>query len=174
MKRTISTSLLILASAIAFAACSNSTEEQTTSPKDEILDVLVKEVQENMPHEEETEATPLEEEEINSRYNYDEEFEVFKTSVLEGNITGVSEFAGNDMIDAEMIVESFKDPDFAKLLRASTYNDLVADESGEEVLLVLSLTVSGGAGNGEMYESGLYLYFSQGDHLTLENFLAAG
>lgn len=145
------------------------------SPKDEIIEALVAGNVNDAPNEGEDEVAPPEDEnEISSRYNYDEEFEVFKTSVLEGNITGVSEFAGSDEIDAEMIVEAFKDPSFAKLLEASTYDDLETDTSGEEVLLVLSLNVTGDTGNGEVYESGLYLYFSQGDHLTLENFFAAG
>jgi len=52
---------------------------------------------------------------------------------------------------------------------------LTTDTSGEEVLLVFSATVKGDDGEGNTFESGLYLYFSQGENsLLLENFLAAG
>lgn len=115
------------------------------------------------------------EEEISSRYHYDEDFEVFKTAVINKDIKGVSAFASSDMIDAEVIIEAFSDPVFLKQLKAGTYNDLTTDTSGKEVFLVFTATVQGDAGNGEVFESGLYLYFSQGEtSLLLENFFAAG
>ncbi|MDG1330978.1 MAG: hypothetical protein P8P74_01505 [Crocinitomicaceae bacterium] len=121
-------------------------------------------------------SEPEEGDEISSRYNYDQDFEIFKTAVINKDIKGVSAFASSDMIDAEMLVDAFQDPDFLAMLKKATYDDLTEDTtSGDEVLLVLSCMVEGSDDEGNTFESGLYLYFSQGDpSLLLENFIAAG
>ena len=114
--------------------------------------------------------------EIVSRYNYEQDWEVFKTAVINKDIKGVSAFASSDIIDAEMLVDAFQDPDFLSALKKATYEDLKVDtERGDEVLLVFSCLLEGSDDEGNTFESGLYLYFSQGDpSLMLENFIAAG
>ena len=162
--------LLIIGGALLLSACSSPNEEQQESPNEAISKVLAAELEANLISEE-----PPKEGLRSSRYHYDEDFEVFKIAVINKDIQAVSAFATSDVIDAEMLIEAFNDPDFLTLLKAATYDDLTTDTNGEEILLVFSATIQGDAGNGEVFESGLYLYFSHGDNgLMLENFLAAG
>ncbi|MBL4705024.1 MAG: hypothetical protein JKY54_10910 [Flavobacteriales bacterium] len=122
-----------------------------------------------------TTTTVIEESPTESRYHYDEDWERFKTALINKDIPGVSAFASSDAIDAEMIVNAFTDSNFLKQLEAATYTDLVANTKGEEVILEFSASFSISDEEGNEYESALFLYFSQGETgLLLENFLAAG
>ena len=160
---------LITGALLFLSACSETSEEHQESPKENILEAIVAEIQDALPTELETE------EKAASRYHYDEDFEVFKTAVINKDIRGVSAFASSDNIDAEIIIEAFSDPDFLKQLTAATYHDLTTDTSGDDVLLVFSASMEGDDGEGNIFESGLYIYFSQGEtSLLLENFLTAG
>lgn len=111
-----------------------------------------------------------------SRYSYDSDWENIKEAILSKDVRGLSAYAASDAIDSELIINSFHaDPEFLEQLKKATYEDLKVDDSGEEVLLVLSVNVSGSDEDGNEYESGLYLYFFQGEPgLQLVNFLAAG
>lgn len=165
---------LCLISFIALNSCSETSEASEKETKEE-----------STPEQAEKDSLPVNNEvevpesnadnEISSRYHYDEDWEVFKTAVINKDVKAVQAFAGSDIVDALPIIEAFSDPDFLAILRKSTYNDLKADTNGEEVLLVFSAAVESDDGEGNIFESGLLLYFSQGEMgLILENFLAAG
>ena len=113
---------------------------------------------------------------IQSRYNYDTDWENIKEAILKKDIKGLAAYAESDAIDAELIIDSFHaDAEYIEQLRKATFKDLAVDDQGDRVLLVLSVNVSGSDEDGNEYESGLYLYFYQGEpSLQLVNFLAAG
>lgn len=164
---------LILGVTALMFSCSEAPEDSSAS-KDE-GDTTDQELTVVTTDDEEIPADQMEEDEVSSRYHYDEDFEVFKTAVINKDIKGVSAFASSDNIDAESIIQGFSDPDFLAVMKASTWEDLEVDTSGEEVLLVLSCMVEGKDDEGNTWESGLFLYFSQGEpSLLLENFFAAG
>ncbi len=166
--------LLVLGLAIGLFSCSEAVDETLAVDTEEVAaDTEVEE--EPAQAQSENPETTSEDEEISSRYNYDQDFEVFKTAVINKDIKGVSAFASSDIVDAEFLVQAFEDPDFLADLKKATYDDLTVDTSGDEVLLVFSSSVEGSDDEGNEYESGVYLYFSQGETgLLLENFLAAG
>lgn len=109
---------------------------------------------------------------IESRYSYDQDFANIKEAILNKDIPGLAAYASSDAIDAELIIQSFHaDPEYIRQLKSFSYKDLKVEDGG----LVLSVMVSGSDEEGNEYESGLYLYFSQGEpNLELVNFLAAG
>ncbi len=114
-------------------------------------------------------------EEVESRYHFDQDWEIFKTAVLTKDIKGVAAFAGSDEIDSEALLQSLSDPDILKKLESTTYSELTSETQGEFIYLVFSAEISGSDGDGNEYESGIYLYFSQGEtSLILDYYLAAG
>lgn len=112
--------------------------------------------------------------EVQSRYTYDKDWERFKEAVINKDLQGIGAFAGSDAIDAQIIIDLFSDSDFLNQLKAAAYEDLKVNTEGEEVVLEFSATVSGVDEDGNEYESGVYLYFSQAESLLLDYVLAAG
>jgi len=169
MKRKVNY-LVLSAIGIGMVSCGGDEEVTPTNDKAEMIDsAIVESVKVIDPPEEHIDKI------IESRFHYDEDWDRFKEAVISKNIQGVSAFASSDAIDAELLVDAFSDSDFLEQLRVATYDDLTTDIEGEEVLLVFSATMSGSDEEGNEYESGVYLYFSQGENsLLLENFLAAG
>lgn len=111
--------------------------------------------------------------EINSRYNYEQDWEMIKAAIISKDAKTLKDFSTDD-IDVESIFMSFSD-EFLDILKKAKYEDLEVDDSGEEVILVFNGYLSGSDDEGNIYESGLYLYFYQGEpNLQLFNFLAAG
>ena len=164
------TYILILGVTASLFSCSEaSTESDPTVEIETPKEAVIEQTDSENPE------TITEDEAISSRYHYDEDWEVFKTAVINKDIKGVSAFASSDNIDAEILIDAFKDPDFLAALKKATYDDLEVDSSGDDVFLVFSCAIEGSDEEGNVYESGLYLYFTQGETgLLLENFLAAG
>lgn len=113
---------------------------------------------------------------IQSRYAYDQDWENIKEAILNKDVKGLSAYAASDAVDAQLIIDSFHaDRDFLDQLKKASYKDLRTEDDGDRILLVFSAEVAGSDEEGNEYESGLYLYFNQGDpSLELVNFLAAG
>jgi hypothetical protein len=168
---------LLLISFIVLNSCTDASEASEKAPKKE--SVLDEEKSNPIPEIDKVDEveTPESntENEISSRYHYDEDWEAFKTAIINKDVKAVQAFAGSDSVDAVPIIEAFSDPDFLAILKKRTYDDLEAETDGDEVLLVFSAVFEGDDGEGNIFASGLYLYFSQGHSgLVLENFLAAG
>lgn len=162
----------IILAALILSSCSEEPQESAPSNQEQTNET---ETSNSTSPKVEEDDNVNQDSEISSRYHYDEDWEVFKTAVINKDIKGVAAFASSDNIDAEIIVEAFSDPDFLSVLKNASYDDLEVDTSGEEVMLVFSCAVEGDDGEGNIFESGLYLYFTQGETgLLLENFLAAG
>ena len=156
-----------------FISCSESSSKEEPGVKNSHVDSTV--VESVIEKTEEIEVVEEVDEVVESRYQYDKDWERFKEAVVAKDIRGVSAFASSDAIDAEILIDAFSDPEFLEMLKVATYEDLETNTDGPEVLLVFSAAVSGSDEEGNEYESGLYLYFSQGEQsLMLENFLAAG
>ena len=167
--RTVFFSLLSLL-AFSLLSCSGSTETDTTNDQDSVTtEATVTPQGENTS--EEPNETP------SSRYNYDQDWGVFKKAVLDQDIRGVGAFASSDAVDSEALISSLHaDEEYIKILKATTYDDLKVTEGGDgSMLLEFAATVSGSDEEGNEYESGIFVYFSQGDpSLLLEYYMAAG
>lgn len=113
---------------------------------------------------------------VQSRYAYDADFENIKEAILKKDLRTLQDYSDTDAVDAEMVIQSFHaDSDFLNQLKAADYDDLKTEDHDGEIRLVFSVYVSGSDEEGNVYESGLYLYFVQGKpSLRLVNFLAAG
>jgi len=109
--------------------------------------------------------------------DYAGDWEKFKMAVINKDVKAVSAYIGNEEkgVDIDMMLEAFADPDFQKQLKDASFEDLELEQEGDMNLWVFSSLIEGDDGEGNTFESGLYLYFTEQDHgLMLEDFLAAG
>jgi len=115
------------------------------------------------------------EEVVESKFHYDQDWDRFKEAVINQDLQGVGAFASSDAVDAQIVIDLFADPEFLDQLKAATYDDLTVNDTEFGVQLEFSASLSGSDEEGNEYESGVYLYFSQGEtSLELDNILAAG
>ena len=122
-----------------------------------------------------TEVVTTQDKEPESKYHYDQDWEIFKTAVLTKDIQGMAAFASSDEIDSEALLNSFSDESFLKKLNSTTYNELTTEEQGDHTYLVFTAIASGSDEEDNEYESGIYLYFTQGEtSLLLDYYLLAG
>lgn len=163
--------VLPLVIGVSFAACSSETEVTTASNEEHVVE---------QPQVESTESEEKSETQTTSeqpgRYAYDIDFENIQQAILEKDMPLLKDYSEKE-VDIETLVDMIHmDDDFKAQLKEATYDDLVVTDgpSGED-MLSLSLTVSGSDDEGNEYESGIYLYFEQGEpSLILKEFLAAG
>ena len=114
-------------------------------------------------------------EEIESKYHYDQDWEIFKTAVLTKDIKGMAAFASSDEIDSEALLQILSEELILKKLNSTTYDDLTTETQGEFIFLVFSVELSESDEEGNEYESGVYLYFTQGEtSLLLDYYRTAG
>ena len=112
------------------------------------------------------------EEEVKSRYHYDQDWELFKSAVLTKDIKGMAAFASSDEIDSECLLQVLSDSEILKKLNSTTYKDLAIETKGEFTYLVFSMETLYDDEEGNKYESGVYLYFTQGEsNLLLDYYL---
>lgn len=109
------------------------------------------------------EVDTMQTEEIESKYHYDKDWKRFKAAVLSEDIKGIASFASSDNIDSEALLQSLSEEDILKKLASTTYHDLTTEEQGEFTLLVFSTKTTKVDEEGNEYESGISLYFSQGE-----------
>ena len=165
MKRTFYN--IILLSAISFISCGAPTE---------------KEVQEKGPVTKDSTTiseTPVaideSTNEINSKYNYDKDWEIIKKLILDKDFQELAAWARADEFDAEMFIEMAQEEFVQKALKNTNYKDLRVEEMNGEMYLVFNSSISETDEEGNEYGSGLSLYIYQGDpSLMLEYFIAAG
>ncbi|CAG5076274.1 hypothetical protein [Parvicella tangerina] len=162
------TSILLLT--IALSSCSES-EERTegsmeTSSEDEV---------ENSDVTPETNDTEPVEEEIQSKYAYDQDWEMIKEAIINQDISGLGAWAGNDAFDAELFIEMAQEDWVLDALKNTSYDDLEVEEMDSGVFLVFYADITGVDAEGDEYGSSMTLYMSQGDpNLMVEYFIAAG
>jgi len=154
--------LTIIAVATLVVSCGEKQDTKVIEDaKDEITESVVEVV------EVEEVIDPVIEEVVESKYHYDQDWEIFKTAIINSDLQGISAYASSDAVDAQVVIDAFADPDFMAQLKAATYDDLSTNDTEFGVELVFSASVSGSDDEGNEYESGLELHFTQGE-LNLE------
>jgi hypothetical protein len=115
-------------------------------------------------------------EEIVSKYNYDVDFDLIKTAILAKDGEFLSSFCDSESVNVDEVLMYFGDPSFAELLIGATYDSLQPLENElQEIELVWSGLSTYTNDEGNNYESGVYMYFKQGDlNLELVKVLVAG
>jgi hypothetical protein len=148
--------------------------ETAAVDKTESTDKKVEEVKVEEMENEVLDPPPTEE--IISRYNYDIDFDLIKKAILDKEVESLKEFCTGNEVKADDVITIFSDTEFNKLLTDATYESLSTLENEQgEIELVFSGLSSFTDEEGNVYESGVYLYFKQGDlNLELVRMLAAG
>ena len=78
-------------------------------------------------------------------------------------------------VDADMILLYFEDPAFLEKLKAFNFSDLEETDYNGTPVKELSIELSGSDESGEVYETGIFIYFKEtADGLEVVNLLAAG
>jgi len=112
---------------------------------------------------------------VDSKYNYDKDWEIFKEAVLNKDISGIGAFAGSDAVDAEEVLLYLSSDYALNVLKKTTYSDLKTVDENGEIYLEFSVIETGTDEDGNEIGSSVKLYFSQGDpSLVLEYYLVAG
>ncbi len=168
MKKTLFPLLII-----SLFSCTNESSEVNTSttnpsPKENTIT-------EASSNKDSVLESDIPQEKVESRYHYDQDWKIFKTAVLTRDIKGMAAFASSDEIDSEDLLQSLSNEIILKKLNATTYNDLKSETQGEFTYLVFSAKTSFIDENGNEFESGVYLYFTQGEtSLLLDYYYVAG
>ncbi len=160
----------IICGSLTLASCTEKSEEKETSQKEKTTEHLADVTLDD------SESNDSKDDAIQSRYAYDQDWENIKDAILNKDIEALVAYSGSDDLDEELLIQQFHaDQSLLEQLRKSTYKDLTETETDKGVMLQFSATLSGSDKEGNTYESGLYLYMSQGDpNLLLEYYLAAG
>ena len=115
-------------------------------------------------------------EEIVSKYNYDVDFDLIKTAILAKDGEALAPFCDSESVNVEEVLMYFGDPEFSGMLEKATYDALGSEENElGEIELVWAGALEFTDDEGNTFESGVYLYFKQGDlNLELVRVLTAG
>lgn len=168
----ITTYTIVLGAGLILASCSESADTTEDFDVQETISQGDSDISSEAPVETENQTT----EEVQTP-DYAGDWEKFKTAVINQDLKAVSAFIGDNEkgVDINMMLEAFADPDFQKQLKDASFEDLEMEQEGDMNLWVFSSLVEGDDGEGNTFESGLYLYLTEQDHgLMLEDFLAAG
>lgn len=165
------TYILVLGLTASLFSCSESETTDNSNPAEAVEDNQIEAEETNLD-----EVEMSNEDDVDSRpVSYNQDWEVFKAAVINKDIKGVSAFASSDKVDSEFLVRAFQEPDFLDVLKETNYSDLTVELSDGEEVRVYSCELKGTDQRGNKYESGLYMYFTQGESgLLLDNFIAAG
>ena len=166
----------VLALSLILASCGQNKEEEIKqeSKKETEAPAKVKE-EDRVEKKEIKEQLKQPEQEVQSRYAYDQDWEAIKTAILNKDLKGVAAFSGSDAVDAEMLIMFFEESKLAEQLKASTYDDLTVDTQGEEVTLQFTAHETGVNDEGHEVGSAITIVLIQGEpNLEIVNVLAAG
>lgn len=181
MKKSIYT--IILGSLVLLSACAEgkATEEATESntevtAENEVSNQVADEViaEESLINEAEV-ATPVNNNEIASKYNYDKDWELIKEAILSKDIPGVGNWAASDEVDAEYLIQGASESFVIEALKKTSYKDLKVDSSGDEVYLVFYAEELDKDEEGNEVGTSFSIYLKQGDpSLLVAYYIAAG
>lgn len=104
-------------------------------------------------------------------HDYARDWDTFVQAVINKDLRGVSAFSGSDSIDAEALIEVLHHPLVLSVLKKTDYADLTPiknDETGGETVYEFSTDKSKNNKNNHSVK----LYFSKGDTLVLDYYLA--
>lgn len=114
---------------------------------------------------------------INSRYAYDQDWDIIKEAILNKDVAAVKDWTGENDVDVQLLIDMLHaDPEMIDILKGLTYDDMETVEGADgAVELEMAISVTGVNDEGHEVGSGIFLYFEQGDpSLTLLRYLAAG
>lgn len=165
MNRTIYS--LAIVSILSFVSCGSAeaAESETTEATTE----------EAVTEEEVITEEVVVKEETVSKYNYEQDWEVIKEAILNGDIPGVGAWAGSDAVDAEYLIMGASESFVIEALKNTSYDDLTTEEQGDETYLVFYAEETYTDEDGNETGSSFALYLRQGDpSLLIEYYIAAG
>lgn len=172
--------LVTLAAVALMASCADATvdeaREKSKPVASEITAVEEKTEIELVAVKEPNIIDPQPTEEIVSKYNYDVDFDLIKTAILAKDGEALAPWCNSESVNVEEIILIFGDQDFADILKKSNYESLHTEENEfGEIELVWAGAMEFTDDEGNTFESGVYLYFKQGDlNLELVRVLTAG
>lgn len=176
MKKSVYT--IILGCVILLSSCSekNPTSEVTENDSNSTTSNEVVETtnEEDLPEEVAVE-TPDNSDEIQSKYNYDQDWELIKEAILNKDIQGVGAWAASDEVDSEYLIMGASEEFVIEALKKTSYSDLRVEEGEDEVYLVFYAEELGTDEEGNEVGTSFSIYLKQGDpNLLVEYYIAAG
>jgi len=106
---------------------------------------------------------------------YDTEWNRFKNTIVNNDSIAFLTFVGPDVTDPEWLFTMLKEDWVLEDLTAATYADLTISDYNGIPVKEFSAGVEGSDEEGNIYESGIYLYFEESaDGFVLVNVLMAG
>lgn len=144
-------SIILFASILLFASCSGSTEEPTTTDTTK------------------TDTT------VQTAITYDVEWDAFKKSVVDNDSVAFMLFVGPDVSDPISLLRMLQEDWVMEDLNMTTYADLTVSDYDGTPVKEFSAGVEGQDEEGNVYESGIFLYFEESPAgFMLVNVLMAG
>ena len=144
-------SIILFASILLFASCSGSTEEPTTTDTTK------------------TDTT------VQTAITYDVEWDAFKKSVVDNDSVAFMLFVGPDVSDPISLLHMLQEDWVMEDLNMTTYADLTVSDYNGTPVKEFSAGVEGQDEEGNVYESGIFLYFEESPAgFLLVNVLMAG
>lgn len=112
---------------------------------------------------------------IGESSGYASDWGLFRGAVTENNLEDFKLFMGADISDPESLLMSLQEDWVFTKLVATPYEDLTVSDYNGTPVKEFAASVEGSDEEGNIYESGIYLYFEEAaDGLKLVNVLMAG
>ena len=112
---------------------------------------------------------------IGESSGYASDWGLFRGAVSENNLEDFKLFMGADISDPESLLMSLQEEWVLTKLVETPYEDLTVSDYNGTPVKEFSASVEGSDDEGNIYESGIYLYFEEGpEGLKLVNVLMAG
>lgn len=122
-----------------------------------------------------TDATIDENSDMGESSGYASEWGDFRIAVTDNNLDAFKSFLGPDVSDPEGLLMSLREDWVLNTLVETPYEDLTDSDYNGTPVKQFSATVEGSDDEGNIYESGIYLYFEEAPSgLKLVNVLMAG
>ena len=118
---------------------------------------------------------PAEKEAVQSKYNYDKDWEIIKTQIVAKNQSEVSDWIRGSKLSAEDVLMIFSDPNVLKALKNTSYKDLKTETIDGEVYLKFYYEETAINEDGDEVGMSVTMYMFQGDpNFQIDDILAAG
>lgn len=112
---------------------------------------------------------------IGESSGYASDWSLFRSAVSDNNLDDFKLFMGPDVSDPEGLLMSLQEEWVMTKLVETPYEDLTVSDYNGTPVKEFAAGVQGSDDEGNIYESGIYLYFEEGpDGLMLVNVLMAG
>lgn len=155
---------------MAIVSCKSTVEEKSSE-----IEIAQLEIGPEATTIEKEDVVEMETPEIESKYQYDKEWEVFKEAILNKDIKGVAAFASSDAVDAEALIVVMDNEVLLQKLRETKYEDLTVNTTDLGVSIEFHAIESTVDEEGNEIGSAITIFFTEGEQfLELDYFVAAG